>query len=351
MKTFSPDRFFDQTQKKMLPCAIKQISIENYQGIKKTNIADIPVDTQWIFLTGDNGFGKTMVLQAIAISLFGDQDQQRILTGPDCHTRVEFKNHGNNQINILGTPQFQSFTHLVAYGSSRLEIQNQQTRNEISAKSTTTYGLFHTDGILLNIEYELFISYLKKNAKYGIIKNTLLKLLPLIADIQVNDNDEVVYIEKEHENSNKTYDALPYEKLASGPKNIIAMIGDMLIRFYTIQPEVIEPQDFCGIVLIDELDLHLHPKWQRKLPKLLSNVFPNIQFIASTHSVIPFLGAPENSVFLKVNRSQAQGITIARIDIDISNLLPNSLLTSPLFDLEGKDIKSENNQSLNKTGN
>jgi len=103
--------------------------------------------------------------------------------------------------------------------------------------------------------------------------------------------------------------------------------------------------------LIDELDLHLHPKWQRKLPKLLSNVFPNIQFIASTHSVIPFLGAPENSVFLKVNRSQAQGITIERIDIDISNLLPNSLLTSPLFDLEGKDIKSENNQSLNKTGN
>jgi len=346
MKAFSPDIFFNQTSKKMLPCAIKQISIENYQGIIKTNIADIPVDTQWIFLTGENGFGKTMVLQAIAISLFGNQDQQRILTDSDCHTWVEFKNHGNNQINFLGTPQFKPFIHLVAYGSSRLEIQNQPARNEISRKSTTTYGLFNTDGILLNIEYELFISYLKKNAKYGIIKNTLLKLLPLIADIQVNDKDEVVYLEKEHENSDKTYDALPFIKLASGHKNIIAMIGDMLIRFYAGQPEVLEPQDFCGIVLIDELDLHLHPKWQRKLPKLLSNVFPKVQFIASTHSVIPFLGAPENSVFLKVNRSQEQGITIARINIDISNLLPNSLLTSPLFDLEGKDIKPENNRRL-----
>jgi hypothetical protein len=207
MKTFSPDLFFNQTPQKMLPCAIKQISIENYQGIIKTNIIDIPVDTQWIFLTGENGFGKTMVLQAIAISLFGNQDQQRILT--DCHTWVEFKNHGNNQINILGTPQFQPFTHLVAYGSSRLEIQNQQTRNEISNKSTTTYGLFHTDGILLNIEYELFIGYLKKNTQYGIIKNTLLKLLPLIADIQVNAQDEVVYFEKEHQNSDKTYAPLP----------------------------------------------------------------------------------------------------------------------------------------------
>ena len=54
-----------------------------------------------------------------------------------------------NQINILGTPQFQPLTSLVAYGSSRLEIQNQPARNEISTKSTTTYGLFNTDGILL----------------------------------------------------------------------------------------------------------------------------------------------------------------------------------------------------------
>ncbi|HIE01767.1 MAG TPA: hypothetical protein EYP59_16025 [Thiotrichaceae bacterium] len=216
MKRFSPDRFFNQTQKKMLPCAIKQISIENYQSIIKTHIADLPVDTQWIFLTGENGFGKTMVLQAIAISLFGNQDQYSILTDSDCQTWVEFKNQGRNQINILGSPHFKPFTHLVAYGSSRLEIQNQQARNEISAKSTTTYGLFHTDGILLNIEYELFIGYLKKNAQYGIIKNTLLKLLPLMADIQVNDQDEVVYLEKEHENSDKTYHGLPYEKLASG---------------------------------------------------------------------------------------------------------------------------------------
>ena len=77
-----------------------------------------------------------MVLQAIAISLFGTQDKQKILTNSDCRTWVEFKNHGHNQINILGTTQFQPFTHLLAYGSSRLEIQNQQTRNEISDKRT-----------------------------------------------------------------------------------------------------------------------------------------------------------------------------------------------------------------------
>lgn len=121
------------------------------------------------------------------------------------------------------------------------------------------------------------------------------------------------------------------------------MIGDMLIRFYKQQPEIIEPKDFTGIVIIDELDLHFHPKWQRKLPILLSSIFPKIQFIASTHSVIPFLGAPKNSVFLKVKRNKATGIKLERIDIEIKNLLPNSILTSPIFDLEGEEIMQENN--------
>lgn len=330
-----------------LPCAIQQISIKNYQGIIETHIADIPMDTQWLFLTGENSFGKTAVLQAIAIGLFGNIDNKKILTDTNCQITLEFNNQGKNQNNILGHPNFQQFTHFVAYGSSRLEIFNQQARNKISDKSSITYNLFNTDGILLSIEYELFIGYLKKSPKYDLIKKTLLKLLPHIADIQVTDNDEIVYLEQEPA-SDKTYEALPFRKLASGHKSIIAMIGDMLIRFYQQQPHIIEPQDFFGIVLIDELDLHLHPKWQRKLPKLLSEVFPKIQFIASTHSVIPFLGAPANAVFLKVTRSQAQGIQLEKIDIDIRNLLPNSLLTSPLFDLDGKDIKQENNQNLAK---
>lgn len=183
-------------KKIILPCAIKRFKIENYQGIIRTKIADLPGETQWIFLTGENGYGKTSLLQAIAICLFGKQDNKRNLTENDCKITVEFNNHGNNQINRLGTPQFQPLAHFVAYGSSRLEIQNQHTRNEVSEKSTTIYGLFNTDGVLLSIEYEIFIGYLKKNPKFSIIKKTLLKFLPYIADIQINDKDEIVYIER-----------------------------------------------------------------------------------------------------------------------------------------------------------
>lgn len=127
-----------------MPCAIKQIHIENYQGIIKTNISAIPVDTQWLFLTGENAFGKTTILQAIAIGLFGKQDQNRILTQENCKIAIELKNNGDNQISQSDQPLFSNF---VAYGSSRLQIQNKQAQNELSEKSSKTYSLFNVDGL------------------------------------------------------------------------------------------------------------------------------------------------------------------------------------------------------------
>lgn len=107
-----------------------------------------------------------------------------------------------------------------------------------------------------------------------------------------------------------------------------------MIRLFNQQPEVQNTEDLGGLVIIDELDLHLHPKWLRQLPTLLSEVLPNVQFIVSTHSEIPFLGAPKNSVFLKVNRNKDEGIQIERLEVEVKNLLPNSLLTSSIFDLQ-----------------
>ena len=94
-------------------------------------------------------------------------------------------------------------------------------------------------------------------------------------------------------------------------------------------------------MIIDELDLHLHPKWLRSLPALLSVLFPKIQFIAATHSEIPILGAPKDSILLKVTRTQKEGIRLERVHVDFKNLLPHHLLTSPIFDL-GEIIPAAN---------
>lgn len=82
---------------------------------------------------------------------------------------------------------------------------------------------------------------------------------------------------------------LAYGQLSDGYRNIIGLAADIAYRCIQLNPHLGENAviDTPGIVLIDELDLHLHPNWQRHVVADLKNAFPNIQFVATTHS--PFI--------------------------------------------------------------
>lgn len=354
IKEPSDDEFIDNKKKNPMPCAIKQLQVRNYHGIIDTGI-NLPIDARWIFLTGENAYGKTILLRALTIGLFGPRDQNTILWNPDINSEIGVEIYYNddsliNNIGFSGVKPF-SFSYFAAYGPSRLEIQSERTSGEIKGRSAKTYSIFNSDGVSLNIERELLLWYLKGDPRFETVKAILLSLLPHGADIGPNkEKDGIEYTEKENdEDGGAAFVPLPFHELAAGNKSIIAMVGDLLIRFYKEYEndgkKEVAPMDFEGIVIIDELDLHLHPKWMRRLPRLLSNLFPKIQFIASTHSEIPILGAPKGSIFLKVTRTREKGIQVERLDLDIKNLLPHHLLTSPIFDLD-KEIYPESNERL-----
>ncbi len=97
---------------------------------------------------------------------------------------------------------------------------------------------------------------------------------------------------------------LPFNSLSDGTRNFFAIIADMAYKCVTLNPHLKERAlvETEGVVLIDELDLHLHPEWQRKIIKVLKDTFPMIQFIATTHS--PFLiqeTGKEQLIILKNN--------------------------------------------------
>lgn len=81
----------------------------------------------------------------------------------------------------------------------------------------------------------------------------------------------------------------PLSTLSDGQKVLIGLIGDIALRCNLLNPLAEENANDMtpGIVLIDELDLHLHPNWQRKIVSILKETFPKIQFIVTTHS--PFI--------------------------------------------------------------
>jgi predicted ATP-binding protein involved in virulence len=81
--------------------------------------------------------------------------------------------------------------------------------------------------------------------------------------------------------------ALDLSQLSDGERSFLAMICDLGRRLALANPLLDQPLHGAGVVLIDELELHLHPKWQREVSEKLRMTFPNIQFIATTHS--PFI--------------------------------------------------------------
>ncbi len=83
---------------------------------------------------------------------------------------------------------------------------------------------------------------------------------------------------------NKSGREFRIEQLSDGEKCLLAMVGDLARRLAMANPSLQNPLEGEGVVLIDEIELHLHPKWQREIIPGLLRTFPNCQFIVSTHS-------------------------------------------------------------------
>ena len=73
-------------------------------------------------------------------------------------------------------------------------------------------------------------------------------------------------------------------QLSDGEKCTLALFGDIARRLAIANPSLDDPLQGDGVVLIDELELHMHTSWQRKVISMLKKTFPNIQFIITTHS-------------------------------------------------------------------
>ncbi len=109
------------------------------------------------------------------------------------------------------------------------------------------------------------------------VRNALTQFLPEFKNLTVRRSPLRMEIEKNGKR-------LTVNQLSDGEKCMIALVGDLARRLAIINPIRENPLMGNGIVMIDEIDLHLHPKWQRMIVPRLREVFPNLQFIVSTHS-------------------------------------------------------------------
>lgn len=118
------------------------------------------------------------------------------------------------------------------------------------------------------------------------------------------------------------------DQLSDGEKCTLAMFGDLARRIALANPGLSNPLEGKGIVLIDEIELHMHPSWQRRVLSVLKSVFPNIQFIITTHSpqILGEVDASYNLIYLKTSHDERSVEIIKRMDGFDSNYILESYM-------------------------
>lgn len=90
----------------------------------------------------------------------------------------------------------------------------------------------------------------------------------------------------------------PFYNLSAGFQSVLCMAMELAYRAAVLNPELTDEKALEGIVLIDEIEMHLHPAWQWKIVGALQNTFPKVQFIIATHSPIILSSAKDASILL-----------------------------------------------------
>lgn len=118
--------------------------------------------------------------------------------------------------------------------------------------------------------------------------------------IQYNlDTKEIDVIDRSQEGKAKRF---PMHELSDGLRNTISMIADIAYRMAVLNPQLENPvKETSGIVLIDEVDLHLHPQWQQRITGILTEIFPKIQFIVTTHAPAVIASVRKENVLMLNN--------------------------------------------------
>lgn len=100
-----------------------------------------------------------------------------------------------------------------------------------------------------------------------------------------------------HMSIDKDGQTLNVLQLSQGEKSLMALVGDVARRLAMMNPALANPLHGDGVVLIDEVDMHLHPSWQRSIIERLTSTFPNCQFILTTHSPLVISDCKEVLVY------------------------------------------------------
>jgi Predicted ATP-binding protein involved in virulence len=227
------------------------------------------------FLNSENG--NTTVINAKEMTRISQEYQQRMMSGDSSL--------------ILPLVTY--------YGSGRLWGDNHRKKKvDPFRKNTRSNG--YIDCLDGTVNVKLMMNWFKKmdwkdvkegnpSPEFAAVRGAMERCFTLmtgIQDVKIQLDPDTSEIDVIYQNSEMERIKIPLNQLSDGYKETISLIADIAYRMAVLNPWLSDKilTDTDGVVLIDEVDLHLHPAWQQRVIDDLTIIFPKVQFIVSTHA-------------------------------------------------------------------
>lgn len=266
---------------------ITNITIEKVRHLENISIPLSETCMKPLILTGKNGSGKTSVVEALAEYLENicKKKLKRSRAGLDVQFNIDIGNL---------IPMKEKYHYILAYYSADRTFQTKKFQHVEKVPLKDSYGMREFPGkdfvkYLLDLKMtEALARNNGKTEKADEIQVWFQKLEWLLKDIFDDESVKLMFDEETFEFHIMQQGKEPFDfnTLSSGYQAVLDIVLDIMMR---MQSQIQRSFDFniSGIVLIDEMETHLHLELQRHIMPLLTTVFPNIQFIVTSHS--PFI--------------------------------------------------------------
>lgn len=318
---------------------IASIDIRNFRQIEKCKIS---FQQGMNLLIGENGKGKTSILEAIAVALGGffvSISEVKARSFSMAEVRTEYRKEGDGgytpyhywptvtcEAVLDGTPYSwtrerknrrartgvrpRDICHIaetlanspnailpvISYQSaSRIWAQKREKNQDVFRRKIYPRTVGYVDclddesGIKMLLNWCVKMEQIawqkgEKVSEYEGVKTTVAKAITML-----DDKPSHVFYDRQTEELMCRQDGLvqPVSIMSAGYQSFIWMVFDIAYRMAVLNPSMRQSINHTpGVILIDEIDMHLHPRWQWRVLDVLHTVFPKVQFIVTTHSPV-----------------------------------------------------------------
>jgi energy-coupling factor transporter ATP-binding protein EcfA2 len=312
---------------------------------------------KWNVVLGDNGVGKSTILRAIALALRGPEGvtdpnvMRRMLRSGTQKGSIELDvDNDTHRVDLFRQSDGSVYARVAQYSvvqqgawlttafpalrglsSHRTKGLTAAGRTRPAIEDLDPLITEATDTRLDDLQQWLVNVWFQQSSQSALLKaffDVLADLLPK-AKITFGDVDATTY-----EVLVDTPDGrIPLDQLSQGLSSLLAWVGYTLQRLFEIHADAPDAMQRSALVLVDEIDAHLHPEWQRMLVPIIAKHFPNVQIVATTHSPLIVGSLGPESVYV-CSRGDDGGVIVTRPELDFAGLRADQILTSPAFGLD-----------------